>query len=250
MGQVTNEDLQQIVISVVNSYFPQEKRNALKVADLGCFEGGYTVAFAKNGYLATGIEVRKENYEKCLEAKAKSGLENLNFIKDDARNISDKGTFDIVFCSGLLYHFDKPLEYLWALGKMTRKLLILNTHYAEEVSPLYDMNPLVKKFYKRLFPSRVKKVDYWLSGLTINEGKKGRWYHEFDEGETLENMEKSRKASMGNTRSFWLEKKDLSASIKEAGFPRVYEQFDIINDAKFNAYRVLHDRSIFIGVKE
>jgi len=250
MEQVTNEDLHKIIISAVNEFFPVEKRNAVKVVDLGCFEGGYTVDFAKNGYLATGIEVRTANYEKCLEAKAKSGLSNLSFIKDDARNLADKGTFDIVFCSGLLYHFDKPWEYLQALGKMTKKLLMLNTHYAEEVSPLYDMSPLVKKIYKRLFPGKVKQVDYWLSGLAKNEGKKGRWYHEFDEGETRENMEKSRKASIGNTRSFWLEKKDLIASIKEAGFTRVYEPFDILNESKFNAYRMLHDRSIFIGVKE
>ena len=79
-------------------------RSNMKVADLGCLEGGYTVEFARMGFQSAGIEARAENIKKCNYVKANLNLSNLAFIEDDARNLSAYGKFDIVYCSGLLYH--------------------------------------------------------------------------------------------------------------------------------------------------
>ena len=80
------------------------------VADLGCLYGAYTLAFARAGYAATGIDARPGNIERCWERGA--GVPGVTYHCDDVRNIERYGPFDAVWCSGLLYHMEKPLEIL------------------------------------------------------------------------------------------------------------------------------------------
>lgn len=98
------------------------------MADLGCLYGAYTLAFARAGYQATGIEARPENVAACRRFGA--GVPGLRYIQDDARNIESHGPFDAVFCCGLLYHLDEPVKFLKTLGQVTTRLLIVQTHYA------------------------------------------------------------------------------------------------------------------------
>lgn len=109
---------------------PAGERYRFKVADLGCLEGGYTVAFARAGYLVTGIEARPANMAKCRLVHEALGLANLAFVQDDARNLAKYGLFDAVFCCGLLYHMDRPAAFLRMLGECTRRLVIIQTHYS------------------------------------------------------------------------------------------------------------------------
>jgi 2-polyprenyl-3-methyl-5-hydroxy-6-metoxy-1,4-benzoquinol methylase len=44
--------------------FPEGPAN-VRVADLGCLEGGYAAAFARAGYDVTGFEARLENFLCC-----------------------------------------------------------------------------------------------------------------------------------------------------------------------------------------
>jgi 2-polyprenyl-3-methyl-5-hydroxy-6-metoxy-1,4-benzoquinol methylase len=99
-----------------------------RIADLGCLEGGYTVEFARMGMEALGLEVRPNNFANCLYVKEHTSLPNLQFVNDDAWNIKNYGTFDIVFCCGLLYHLDRPVAFVRMLSDLCRKGLILNTH--------------------------------------------------------------------------------------------------------------------------
>ena len=110
--------------------FPGD-RKGLRIADLGCLEGGYTVELARLGFEAVGIEVRKTNFDACEYVRARVGLPNLRFVNDDAWNIERYGPFDAVFCCGVFYHLDCPNEFLRLLSRVTRRLLILQTHFAE-----------------------------------------------------------------------------------------------------------------------
>ncbi len=101
-----------------------------RIADLGCLEGGYTVEFARAGMDALGVEVRQSNYENCAEVQRKIGLPNLRFVRDDVWNTPNYGTFDVIYCCGLLYHLDRPHEFLKMLGSIARTAVILNTHFA------------------------------------------------------------------------------------------------------------------------
>jgi hypothetical protein len=147
----------------------------------------------------------------------------LSFVEDDVRNIRQHGAFDAVLCAGLLYHLDSPVEFLHMLGQVTRRVLIVSANHATcggaEVG-IYE-------------PSLA-------ADLSEHEGKLGRWFQE----------EPGPWSSLGNPRSFWIERDDLLRTIAEAGFDGVFEQLDWIADAE--AARRLRERmiSIFVGVKE
>jgi SAM-dependent methyltransferase len=115
------------------------------VADLGCLEGGYAAEFARAGYTVTGVDARAENLECAARAAAALGLGNLSFELADVRGLD--GEWDAVFCCGLLYHLDEPAAFLRLLGKVTRRLLIVQSHYS-------------------------------LTGGAVNEGYEGHWYPE------------------------------------------------------------------------
>src|SRR5262245_12303858 len=92
---------------ILDTVFPGEK-SRFRLADLGCLEGGYAVEFARMGFQVVGLEVRESNIAACHYVKANTNLPNLEFVKDNAWNLARYGTFDCVFCSGLLYHLDQP----------------------------------------------------------------------------------------------------------------------------------------------
>jgi SAM-dependent methyltransferase len=188
---------------------------AAAVADLGCLEGGYAAEFARCGYDVTGIEAHPDNFACSTLVRDALGLPNLRFERGDVREVLPGREFDAVFCCGLLYHLDAPAAFLRLLGAVTRRVLILQTHYS-------------------------------LTSAAENEGHRGGWFGESPGG---------RWASHGNPRSFWLTKRDLLAAIRDAGFPLVFEQDDyrdagtgVYRDAAGNDEP--DGRSMFVGVKE
>jgi hypothetical protein len=173
----------------------------------------------------TGVEVRPANFENCLHVKQRVDLPNLSFVNDTAWNFPRLGTFDVVLCYGLLYHFDRPAAFLRLVGENCRRALLLNTHFAgEPPSPKYK-----------------------LSGLTENEGHPGRWYAEHDG--TPRAREGSKWASWENTRSFWLTKLALVTAIEAAGFETVFEQYDFQPPEARKAYYADEDRGMFVALK-
>jgi SAM-dependent methyltransferase len=198
------------------------------VVDLGCNEGGYALEFALSGYDVLGIEGRETNVEKCRFVEEAFQLPNLRFACDDVRNLAEYGVFDSVYCAGLLYHLDEPSAFLVELANATKRVLILETHYATH-------------------------EDEWdqfvLSGLTVHEGRLGRWYKEWDRDATPKEVEEFAWSSVGNPSSFWLEKRHLLQAMIEAGFPIVCEQYDFLQDIVENNYSDRYRRSLFLGLK-
>ncbi|MEO6752910.1 MAG: methyltransferase domain-containing protein [Chthoniobacteraceae bacterium] len=217
---------------ILETVFPGDKRH-LRLADVGCLEGGYSVEFARMGFQVVGIEVRDANIAACNYVKERTNLPNLTFAKDDAWNIAKYGPFDVVFCSGLLYHFDRPKEYLKVVSSVTTKLLILQTHFAT------DSVEANEKFH--------------LSEPTENEGLAGRWYTEFPNDESFGNRESTRWASWDNRRSFWIQREHLLQAIGDVGFNLVMEQFDglgpNIAESMLKGYYHTDSRGTFIGIK-
>jgi SAM-dependent methyltransferase len=191
-----------------------------RVADLGCLEGGYAVTFARAGYDVVGIEGKPGNFATCQWVADQMQLPNLRFVLDDVRNIRSHGRFDAVLCAGLVYHLDEPVAFLRTLGEVTGRLVIVNTNFATEAGGERDVYPLSPE-------------------LAEHEGKLGRWYEE----------PVSAWSSVGNRRSFWLERRHLLQAMLEAGFPTVFEQFDWLGDVVAN--RTIEERviSCFVAVK-
>ena len=264
---------------LLDTVFPGDK-NHYRLADLGCLEGGFAVEFARMGFQVLGIEVREANIAACNYVKANTNLPNLEFIKDDACNIAKYGVFDVVFCSGLLYHLDKPKEFLNTLSAVTTKLLILQTHFSTDTKKTDTKNKEHRWFgIARKLLARVKRHilafgiarkllarmkrhnpepaakyrEFNLSELTENETLRGRWYTEFANDEAFSKRDSAKWASWDNRRSFWIQREYLLQAIYDVGFDLVMEQFDSLgpNIAESTLCGVYKAESFgtFIGIK-
>ena len=222
--------------------FPQN-RGDVRIADLGCLEGGYATLFARMGFQTVGIEVRQRNYDACLFIKENVDLPNLSFEMDDVWNSHKYGEFDAIFCSGLLYHLDRPKKFLEYISPLTGKLLLLKTHFAPDDKE--DEGAAIRT--------------HALSSLQENEGIRGRWQIEFpDENLMLRIRDNAaqRQASHGNTKSFWPQKGYLLDILQKVGFDIVYEQFDSLPGHAISSalldeegYYKKHSGNLFVGIK-
>lgn len=226
---------------VLDTVFPGD-RTGIRIADLGCLEGGYTVEFARMGFDAVGIEVRDSNFAACEHVRERVNLPRLSFIQDNAMNIAAHGPFDAVFCCGLLYHLDRPRALLDAIGRITGKAVILNTHFS-----------LASETGTRPFSRTKRQGRFRLSSLQENEGLRGRWFAEFASDEEMKGRESSKWASWDNKSSFWILREDLIHAIAESGFDMVFEQFDHLksplNTALRDGYYKTDQRGMFVGIK-
>lgn len=156
---------------------------------------------------ATGIEVRRSNYENCLLVKDGIGAAGVDFINDDVWNLPAYGSFEAAFCCGLLYHLDRPADFIRLMSRCVRDVIILHTHFATDQD-------------ETLFN---------LSFLTENEGLPGRWLHEHDLDDATQ-LEEHKWTSWSNKRSFWPTKPALIQTLKDCGFDMIYEQYDMLGN--------------------
>lgn len=215
---------------LLEALYPGDKSH-LRLADLGCLEGGYAVELARLGFDVLGLEIRENNHAACQYVRSKVAVPRLAFVQDDAWNVERHGVFDVMFCCGLFYHLDRPREFLQVLSRATRKVLILQTHFSTDAD-----NP-----------------NFNLSPLTEHEGVQGRWYSEFADDNSFSDRANARWSSWDNTRSFWIKREYLLQSIHEAGFDVVLEQFDslapdIVAEMTTGFYRT-QERGTFIAIK-
>jgi len=259
---------------LLDTVFPGDK-NHYRLADLGCLEGGFAVEFARMGFQVLGIEVREANIAACNYVKANTNLPNLEFIKDDARNIAKYGVFDVVFCCGLLYHLDKPKEFLNTLSAVTTKLLILQTHFSTDTkNKEHRWFGIVRKSLARVkrdilafgiarnLLAKVKRHnpepaakyrEFNLSELTENETLRGRWYTEFANDEAFSKRDSAKWSSWDNRRSFWIQREYLLQAIYDVGFDLVMEQFDSLRpniaESMLRGVYQAETFGTFIGIK-
>lgn len=230
----------------------KEERSTVRVIDLGCYQGEYTAEFAKLGFDTIGMEAREDNLLRCNELKTNLRLTNLNFIKDDVRNIANYGKFDIVLCYGLLYHLNDPASFLKQLYGSTNKLLLLNTHFSPERDIRYGLG-IINTYFIAPIQKRIHLFEYTqnyrLSPLVLNENYRGRWYKEWNKSLSQNKIEKYLLASYNNDRSFWLCKKDLTRAIHDAGFNNVFEQFNYTGDLMPHHYSNFYNRAMFVAIK-
>lgn len=172
--------------------------DAMRVLDIGCLEGGFALELAAQGATAVGLEGREEHLAKARLAARATGVEGVEFVQGDARELSEErhGRFDVVVCVGLLYHLAdaEPLDLLDRIAAVTDDLLLLDTHVA-----LRGRRDLAHR---------------------------GRTYRglDFVEHSALasgDEREGSRWASLDNDRSFWPTLPSLVNALVDAGFSSV-----------------------------
>jgi SAM-dependent methyltransferase len=173
-----------------------------RVLDLGCLDGIFSIEFAMQGCSVVGIEIRESNIEKAEFARKAIGLSNVSFVRDDVRNISHAkyGDFDIIVCSGILYHLDAPgvFKVIEQMHDMANRLVVIDTHIS--------LRPTLSVSYK---------------GIEYH----GSSYREHSPHESQAEKDKKLFASYDNAESFWLTRPSLVNALANAGFTSVHECF-------------------------
>ena len=171
-----------------------------RVLDLACLEGHYAIEFALQGAEAVGIEIREANIAKAAFAADKLGLENIAFYQDDVRNLSPEtyGQFDIIICSGILYHLTGPdaAGLIHAMRACCSGILLLDTYIATR-----------------------QDLESEYGGKTYG----GTLYIEHETGASDADKSRDLWASIDNETSFWFHRPALFELIWDAGFTSAAE---------------------------
>jgi 2-polyprenyl-3-methyl-5-hydroxy-6-metoxy-1,4-benzoquinol methylase len=174
----------------------------LRVLELGPRDGHHSIMLEKMGAREiVAIEARRENVAECLRTKDRYRLERTTFHRDDVEELAAgrveapfRGSFDVVFCTGLLYHLTDPGQVLEWCRQQADELFV-QTHYVEEAA----------------------RARYWPSHFRDDV------YRHRDH----EYLVKRFREEPGNMRSglsewsTWLYEGDLVALVRRAGFERV-----------------------------
>ena len=171
-----------------------------RVLDLACLEGHYAIEFAMHGAETLGIEGRAASVAKCEFARRNLGLERASFEQGDVRHLSrDKhGVFDIVICSGLLYHLPARdvQALLRAMYDVCSRLLIIDTYISLEGRSKVDIN---------------------------GTERRGHVYGEHLADESAQEREAKLWASLDNDASFWFTEPSLMNMLTAEGFTSVVD---------------------------
>jgi len=189
----------------------------LRVLDLACLEGLYGLELAMQGARVVGIEGRESNLAKARFTAEAWGLDNIEFLCDDVRNLNPEtyGTFDVVLCLGIFYHLDAPdiFKFMADIHSVTRQMAIVDTHVSFTADRAYDYQ--------------------------------GRTYWGRDYGE-----DHTAWGSIGNEKSAWLTRASLFELMVDVGFTSVYECHQpLVMKFETLRHRGQIDRSTFVGRK-
>ncbi|HUQ38287.1 MAG TPA: class I SAM-dependent methyltransferase [Aestuariivirga sp.] len=185
-----------------------------RVLDLACLEGHYAIEFGLHGAETVGIEGREASLAKCEFVQKELGLNRAKFILGDVRDLSVKrhGQFDIIICSGILYHL--RAEEAWRLLKnmhdVCKGIVLVDTFIALE------------------------------SHVSVKAGQHergGLFYHEHDDAASKEIKASALWASLDNESSFWFTQPSLLNMIAEIGFTSCMEVLLPVMPGNFNDRR-------------
>lgn len=172
----------------------------LRIADLGCLEGQFALEAALLGAEVVGIEGREGPVKKAEFVRDLVGAKRATFFHDDVRNFSKEkyGEFDVIICSGILYHLDTPdvMAFIERMYEACRALVIVDTHVA--------LKPRDKFTHRG--------VDYF--GLRVTEHAEST--------SVLDRLARTW-SSLDNTESFWLTRSSLYNLLANSGFTSCLE---------------------------
>ena len=180
-----------------------KKLNGLRVLDLGCLEGGISIALAQQGAKCTGIDVRPQHIIKASFAAKKMGLERkCKWIEADVTDQSTwekLGKFDIVICSGLLYHLE-----------------------SKEILPLlHNLNLFCKASGITLIDTNISPKPKECIKTSEGEFLWGCTWHEHPPERSIKERLAKDWSSFNNNEAFWLTERSLTNALILSGFGSV-----------------------------
>ncbi len=102
------------------------------VLEIGCFEGVHTAGLCVFSPHVTAVDGRVENVVKTILRTAMLGFRPTVFLcnVEDPTQAARLPEVDVVHHVGVLYHLRDPVAHLAAIARSTRRVLMLDTHFA------------------------------------------------------------------------------------------------------------------------
>ena len=125
----------EMVNQLVESRFGPRLRET-SCLDVGCHEGFYTMAMARQGMRrVVGMDVREINLRKARFVAEALGLANISFLPGNCEQLraEETGQYDLVLFLGILYHLENPMLCLRNVRSVTQELCIVETQVIDEV---------------------------------------------------------------------------------------------------------------------
>ena len=122
-------------MAAANLGFVTNSLHGMRVLELGPLEGAHTYQLARLGAESIlSIEANAEAYLKCLVTKEILHISRCQFLLGDCVEFlrTTAQSFDLIFCSGILYHMDDPYELIKSMSRCSDRIFVW-THY-------YDAN--------------------------------------------------------------------------------------------------------------
>jgi SAM-dependent methyltransferase len=107
-----------------------------RVLEVGAGVGKLTGFFLDRGCAVTSIDGRVENLEQLREQHPDVITEVVDVERDD---LSALGSFDVVFCYGLLYHLEDPFRAVGKMSEVCSGTLLLETMVCDHSSPVLKL---------------------------------------------------------------------------------------------------------------
>jgi len=117
--------------------FVPNSLHGMSVLELGPLEGAHTYQLSRLGADSVlSIEANVEAYLKCLVVKEILQIARCRFMLGDCLEFLQQTDrrFDLVFCSGILYHMENPYELIKAISQCTDRVFLW-THYYDDQLP-------------------------------------------------------------------------------------------------------------------
>jgi len=213
-NKLVNDELKLPRVIQNISDFTKKPFNELRVLDLACLEGMFGIEAAIQGAKVTLLDGREQNITKSAFVKEVLGLDNVDVVKDDVRNISPEkyGKFDVILCFGIFYHLDKNDLY-------------------DFVKRMYDTSTDIVMFDTHI--TFTKNESFTAGGHTFY----GEGYREHHVKATEIEKQSDLWKSLDNDFSFYLTKESLVRMLTAVGFTSVVESYSPPDQTK-TKYRV------------
>jgi Protein of unknown function (DUF1698) len=136
-GPYFNEDRRPLIAAQYLGFEPGSLQG-MNILELGPLEGAHTYQLAKLGAdRILAIEANAEGFLKCLVVKEILQTPRCRFLLGDCLKFLQEShdQFDMIFCSGILYHMENPFELIKAISRHTGRVFLW-THYYDPDIPL------------------------------------------------------------------------------------------------------------------
>jgi 2-polyprenyl-6-hydroxyphenyl methylase/3-demethylubiquinone-9 3-methyltransferase len=117
------------ILRMIKSSLKTDSVKGLDILDVGCGGGILSIPISRLGGNISGIDLGAENIEIASKKALEEGLE-INFENLSVQDlVAKKKIFDVVICSEVMEHVEKPQDFIECLSKLTKNggIVIIST---------------------------------------------------------------------------------------------------------------------------